>query len=704
MGKDYDDTIYVYPLDIDSTDPHEMLVRLWSARLLVDGNGPRLLVSGNEGRIQFFEISEFCGVGISDKWPGSKERGPSVSDVRNVLQHNLEMFYARLDREPEPITTNIRALGARLRLNDVEQQVLLFLALMHQAKPLEEVFSLAASGVGTRVEEVIAKALQVDSDAVAAALSRGGLLLRTGLVQCREDRSPDTREDRYSLLEGLWEGLTCAVTDLETIFRRFFQPSLGTSLSVEDVPHLLPDMERIETVLRRCQQDRRQGVNVLLYGPPGTGKTEFARLLASRLDASLQEISWLDAAGEAKKPGDRVVAWKLCQEMLGRDSRALILFDEVEDVFSESRYGAGKAWMNHLLEQNETPTIWIANNLKHFDESYLRRFTVVQRITTPPAHVRLGIARRCCEGADLPDDWQRLVSRHPNVTPAQLSQVAELSMMTKGDLGAAEREAFLTQQLNRHLELQHQRPLPPPEVEYLPWRPDFLEADYPLDSLFDGLRETQRGTILLYGPPGGGKTAFAKTLATHLGAPVMSYAASELLNPFVGMTERGIADMFRQAEEQGGVLLLDEADSLLRNRKEADASWEVTQVNELLMRMEAYRGVFVCATNLMDIVDDAALRRFDVRVCLDYVRPERASALFEHLLSAVGLPRPDGAQARNASERLARLENLVPGDFATVARRHHRLGQPTTTDGVLVALEEESRVKAGGTKRRVGFV
>jgi len=70
--------------------------------------------------------------------------------------------------------------------------------------------------------------------------------------------------------------------------------------------------------------------------------------------------------------------------------------------------------------------------------------------------------------------------------------------------------------------------------------------------------------------------------------------------------------MFRSATGDGAVLLLDEADSFFRERQGADHRWETTMVNELLTQMEDFDGLFVCSTNLMDVFDQASLRR---RLC-----------------------------------------------------------------------------------------
>jgi len=68
------------------------------------------------------------------------------------------------------------------------------------------------------------------------------------------------------------------------------------------------------------------------------------------------------------------------------------------------------------------------------------------------------------------------------------------------------------------------------------------------------------------------------------------------------------------AEREKAILFLDEADSFLRNREFANRSWEVTQVNEMLVQMENFNGIFIAATNLITNFDMAAFRRFDMKI------------------------------------------------------------------------------------------
>jgi transitional endoplasmic reticulum ATPase len=219
----------------------------------------------------------------------------------------------------------------------------------------------------------------------------------------------------------------------------------------------------------------------------------------------------------------------------------------------------------------------------------------------------------------------------------------------------------------------------------------FANASIDIAALATALsRSHGRVRACLYGPPGAGKTAFVRHAAERADKKLIVKRMSDLLSCWVGATEQLIARMFEQARDEDAVLLLDEADGLLRSREGAQQSWEVTQTNELLTQMEAFEGAFFCATNLVDALDHAAFRRFDVKVRFDPLTRAQRRALFGR------------AFAREIDDvtghRIDRLDGLCAGHFSAVSRRLALL------DGhdAIAALEEEHRFVRSGA--RVGFV
>ena len=228
--------------------------------------------------------------------------------------------------------------------------------------------------------------------------------------------------------------------------------------------------------------------------------------------------------------------------------------------------------------------------------------------------------------------------------------------------------------------------------------PRHIAADVDLGEVAAGIVQAKSGRICLYGPPGTGKTAFGRWLATQLDVPLHAKKVSDIVSPYIGQTERNLARVFREARTEGAVLLLDEVDSFLQDRQHAQRSWEITAVNEMLTQMESFQGVFIASTNLMDGLDQAALRRFDLKVKFDYLRPAQAWDLFEVHRQSLGLPDPE-ASVRTVLERFC---NLTPGDFAAVTRQH-RFRPIGTVPALIAALEAECRIKKDN-RTPVGFL
>jgi len=150
-------------------------------------------------------------------------------------------------------------------------------------------------------------------------------------------------------------------------------------------------------------------------------------------------------------------------------------------------------------------------------------------------------------------------------------------------------------------------------------------------------------------------------------------------------------------------LLLDAADSFLQDRTVAHRSWEITQVVELLKQMEQFEGLFVCATNLMDWLDPAVFRRFDLKIQFDYLKPDRTGKLFTRVLADLqGYTRPRRS-AESVKVRLSQLITLTPGDFATGVRHARALVEPYDSERLMAALEKECRAKQRGMKPVAGF-
>ena len=230
------------------------------------------------------------------------------------------------------------------------------------------------------------------------------------------------------------------------------------------------------------------------------------------------------------------------------------------------------------------------------------------------------------------------------------------------------------------------------------WSAGSVNASVDLLELVEGIKKNGNARIALSGAPGTGKTAFAKALARMLDKPLLEKRASDLLSPYVGETEQRISQCFDQAWDEDAVLFIDEVDGLLANRQHAARNWEVTQVNELLEQLGEFDGVVVVATNRMDAIDPAALRRLDIKIHFGALTSIQVRAGFENLCKALQL-----SCGEDDLQKVSALSGITPGDFACIARRLGFARVPATANGLITLLEDELALKSP-IRQPMGFV
>ena len=142
----------------------------------------------------------------------------------------------------------------------------------------------------------------------------------------------------------------------------------------------------------------------------------------------------------------------------------------------------------------------------------------------------------------------------------------------------------------------------------------------------------------------------------------MTARCSDVLDKYVGGSEKNIARLFREAEEKEAILFFDEIDSLLQDRSGMTQSFEVQQVNELLTQIECFNQPFFAATNFSSRLDKAVMRRFDFKLHFEYLTSPQVLTLYKSLLGKSVFP-------DKIREQLLTLKLLTPADFAILARR-----------------------------------
>jgi len=607
---------------------------------------------------------------------------------------------AALEKEPSDfpaiLARNIEKIARFVSLNENEARILGFTVMLHYFSEIDDACDMLEELSSADVISALSIILKIPHERTKAALSLRGILARSGLLEM-DLGSNNRMRSKLDLLSSEFADrmMNHDGEEVYDLFNEMVRPVAPGTLELQDYAYMAQETQMLVRYLSSLPE-RERGANILLYGQPGTGKTELAKVLARELGWAIYEVSYADEDDGPMTRRERLRAYKSAQYLFsGRP--VLLMFDEAEDIFETSEVAlypwrpaspvqSQKGWMNRMLENSRVPTVWISNSVSMIDPAVLRRFDIVLKMPIPPKGVRRAMVQTAF-GERIDERTADSIAEHEWATPAILSRAAEVLSKLAPEKGKGGDDA--RRLVSGTLEAQGYRPLPKPKRGGgMAYDPAFIHADTDLAEVAEGIAAHAEARLCLYGPPGTGKSAFGRWLAEKLDKPFLLKKGSDLLSMWVGGTEANIAAAFEEAEREGAVLVFDEVDGFLQDRRGAQRSWEITQVNELLTQMESFEGVFIATTNLIDNLDPASLRRFDLKVRFDYLLSHQAEAMLKSACRNLGLPVPGHA----ALKRVAYLRDLTPGDFAAVMRQHRF--RPLRNAGELAArLEEECMAK-----------
>lgn len=218
------------------------------------------------------------------------------------------------------------------------------------------------------------------------------------------------------------------------------------------------------------------------------------------------------------------------------------------------------------------------------------------------------------------------------------------------------------------------------DIDYKPIPLDLILADSTQERLLDfentikikdkldSLGMPFNMSLLLYGPPGCGKTSIANYLANKLDLPLVTARLDTLISSLLGNTAKNLRRIFDFASRQPCVLFLDEFDAIAKARDDQHELGELKRVvNSLLQNMDAYcqNGILVAATNHQELLDDAIWRRFQTIIEVPKPAESEIERLLQRIINVMDL---QNVTAKQRSIIIQQMKGLSYSEIQTLTQ------------------------------------
>jgi len=434
-------------------------------------------------------------------------------------------------------------------------------------------------------------------------------------------------------------------------------------VTYEDIGGLDRELEQvremIELPMRHPELFQQLGIEppkgVLLHGPPGTGKTLMARAVANEIDAYFTDISGPEIM--SKYYGESEEQLREVFEEAEENAPAVVFIDEIDSIAPERGETSGDverrvvaqllSLMDGLDERGEVVVIGATNRVDAIDPALRRggRFDREIEVGVPDKDGREEILQVHTRGMPLSEtvDLEQYAENTHGFVGADIEQLAKEAAMNalrrirpELDLEEDEIDAETLERLevSENDFKQALKGIEPSalrevfvEVPDVTWedvggledtKERLREAiQWPLEypEVFEQMDMQAAKGVLMYGPPGTGKTLLAKAIANESQSNFISIKGPELLNKYVGESEKGVREVFEKARSNAPtVVFFDEIDSIAgeRGRRSGDSGVGERVVSQLLTELDGLEEledvVVIATTNRPDLIDAALLR------------------------------------------------------------------------------------------------
>jgi len=491
-------------------------------------------------------------------------------------------------------------------------------------------------------------------------------------------------------------------------------------ITYEDIGGLDDELEQVremvELPMRHPELFETLGIEppkgVLLHGPPGTGKTLMAKAVANEIDAYFTDISGPEIM--SKYYGESEEQLREVFDEAEENAPAIVFIDEIDSIAPKRGETQGDverrvvaqllSLMDGLEERGQVIVIGATNRVDAVDPALRRggRFDREIEIGVPDKNGRKEILQVHTRGMPLVEgiDLDQYAENTHGFVGADLESLAKESAMNalrrirpELDLESDQIDAEVLE----HLEVtQNDFKQALKGIEPSALREVFVEVpdvtwddvggledtkerlretiQWPLDypDVFETLDMQAAKGVLMYGPPGTGKTLLAKAVANEAESNFISIKGPELLNKFVGESEKGVREVFEKARANAPtVIFFDEIDSIAGERggQSTDSGVGERVVSQLLTELDGLEEledvVVIATTNRPDLIDPALLRpgRLDRHVHVPVPEEEgRRKILAVHTRDK---PLADDV---DLDELAARTEGYVGADIEALTR------------------------------------